>query len=70
LEVHDHETVEFASQVLARAVWSDGCLIGQPVFSADNGSPMKGATMDKFGVIASFSGPRVCNANALLFLNC
>ena len=66
-EVHDRETAGFAAQVLERAVRSKRCLTGPVVLHADNGSPMKGATMKvtmkRLGVIASFSRPRVGNDN-------
>jgi transposase InsO family protein len=76
-EVHDRETAEFASQVLKRAVWAEKCLTSPLVLHADNGSPMKGATMkatmEQLGVIASFSRPRVSNDNPFseaLFRTC
>lgn len=76
-EVHDRETAEFAAQVLERAVWSERCLTRPLVLHADNGSPMKGATMkvtmERLGVIASFSRPRVSNDNPFseaLFRTC
>jgi putative transposase len=76
-EVHDRETAEFASQVLERAVWAERCLTSPLVLHADNGSPMKGATMkatmERLGVIASFSRPRVSNDNPFseaLFRTC
>lgn len=76
-EVHDRETAEFAAEVLERAVWAERCLASPLVLHADNGSPMKGATMkatmEKLGVIASFSRPRVSNDNPFseaLFRTC
>ena len=76
-EVHDRETAEFASQVLERAVWAERCLSSPLVLHADNGSPMKGATMkvtmERLGVTASFSWPRVSNDNPFseaLFRTC
>ena len=66
-EVHDRETSDFAAEVLKHAVWSERCLTSPLVLHADNGRPMKGATMkvtmDRLGVIASFSRPRVSNDN-------
>ncbi len=57
-EVYDRETAEFAAQVLKRAVWAEGRLTSPLVLHADNGSPMKGATMkvtmERLGVVASF----------------
>ncbi|SNX67529.1 integrase-like protein [Cereibacter ovatus] len=62
---------------LKRAVWSERCLTSPLVLHADNGSPMKGATMkvtmERLGVIASFSRPRVSNDNPFseaLFRTC
>ena len=66
-EVHDRAPAGFAAQVLERAVRSERCLTGPVVLHADNGSPMKGATMKvtmkRLGVIASFGRPRVGNDN-------
>ena len=76
-EVYERETAEFAAQVLQRAVWAEGCLTSPLVLHADNGSPMKGATMkvtmERLGVTASFSRPRVSNDNPFseaLFRTC
>ena len=76
-EVHDRETAEFAAQVLERAVWAEKCLTSPLTLHADNGSPMKGATMkatmERLGVISSFSRPRVSNDNPFseaLFRTC
>ena len=76
-EVYEHETADFAARVLERAVWAEKCLTSPLVLHADNGSPMKGATMkatmDRLGVAASFSRPRVSNDNAFseaLFRTC
>lgn len=66
-----------AAQVLKRAVWAETCLTSPLVLHADNGSPMKGATMkvtmERLGVTASFSRPRVSNDNPFseaLFRTC
>ncbi|MFN3292100.1 MAG: IS3 family transposase [Gemmobacter sp.] len=72
-KVHDRETADFAAQVLERAVRAERCLTGPLVLHADNGSPMKGATMERLGVTASFSRPRVSNDNPFseaLFRTC
>lgn len=66
-EVHDSEGSEQASVLIRKAVMSENC-IGQPlVLHADNGSPMKGATMkttmEKLGITSSYSRPRVSNDN-------
>jgi len=76
-EVHDRETADLAAHVLKRAVWAEKCLTSPLVLHADNGSPMKGATMkvtmERLGVVASFSRPRVSNDNPFseaLFRTC
>lgn len=76
-EVHERETADFAAQMLERAVWAEKCLTSPLVLHADNGSPMKGATMkatmERLGIIASFSRPRVSNDNPFseaLFRTC
>ena len=76
-EVHDRETADVAARVLERAVWAETCLTSPLVLHADNGSPMKGATMtitmERLGVTASFSRPRVSNDNPFseaLFRTC
>lgn len=76
-EVHVREMAYFASQVLERAVWAERCLSSPLVLHADNGSPIKGATikstMEQLGAIAFFSRPRVSNDNLFseaLFRTC
>lgn len=76
-EVYERETAEFAAQVLKRAVWAEKCLTSPLTLHADNGSPMKGATMkttmERLGVTASFNRPRVSNDNPFseaLFRTC
>jgi transposase InsO family protein len=76
-EVHERETAELAAEVLKRAVWAEGCVVNPLVLHADNGSPMKGATMkvtmERLGVVPSFSRPRVSNDNPFseaLFRTC
>ena len=76
-EVYELETAECAAQVLQRAVWAEGCLTSPLVLHADTGSPMTGATMkvtmERLGVVASFSRPRVSNDNPFseaLFRTC
>jgi transposase InsO family protein len=76
-EVYERETADFAARVLERAVWAEKCLTSPLVLHADNGSPMKGATMkttmERLGVTASFSRPRVSNDNPFseaLFRTC
>ena len=76
-EVHACESAELAALLLERAVWAEGCLTSPLALHADNGSAMKGATMkttmERLGVIASFSRPRVSNDNPFseaLFRTC
>ena len=73
----NRETAEFAAQALERAVRAEKGLTSPLALHADNGSPMKGATMkvtkERLGVTASFSRPRVSNDNAFseaLFRTC
>jgi len=76
-EVHEREASEFAASLLERAVWAERCVSRPLVLHADNGSPMKGATMkvtmERLGVTASYSRPRVSNDNPFseaLFRTC
>ena len=76
-EVHVAESAELASLLLRKASLAEG-LAGRPVvLHSDNGSSMKGATMlatlEKLGIMPSFSRPRVSNDNAFaesLFRTC
>jgi putative transposase len=76
-EVHERESAEHAAELVRKAVWAEGCLTRPLVLHADNGSPMKGATMkatlERLGVIASYSRPRVSDDNPFseaLFRTC
>lgn len=76
-EVHERESAELAAALIRRAVLAEGCLMRPLVLHADNGSPMKGATMkvtmEKLGITASYSRPRVSNDNPFseaLFRTC
>jgi putative transposase len=76
-EVHEREAAELAATLIQKAVWSETCVSLPLVLHADNGSPMKGATMkvtlEKLGIIASYSRPRVSNDNPFseaLFRTC
>jgi putative transposase len=64
-EVHEREAAELAATLIQKAVWSEACIARPLVLHADNGSPMKGATMkvalEKLGILASYSRPRVSN---------
>lgn len=61
-QVHDEESAELAAELMKRIVSEAGHPRGLKLHS-DNGSPMKGstliATLQKLGVIPSFSRPRV-----------
>lgn len=68
-EVHETESAEQAAQVLRKTRLAEAIAPDQRVIlHADNGSPMKGATMlatmQKLGVVPSFSRPAVSNDNA------
>ena len=76
-EVHERESADLAATLIRRAVLSEGCTLRPLVLHADNGSPMKGATMkttmEKLGITASYSRPRVSNDNPFseaLFRTC
>ena len=76
-EVHEREGADLASALIRQAVLSEGCITRPLVLHADNGSPMKGATMkatmEKLGITASYSRPRVSNDNPFseaLFRTC
>lgn len=66
-EVYDQETAEQAARVIERAVWAEACGHRPLVLHADNGSPMKAATLratlDRLGIEPSYSRPRVSNDN-------
>ncbi len=68
-EVYENESAEQAAEVLRKSKLAEAINAGQKlVLHADNGSPMKGATMlatmQKLGVVPSFSRPSVSNDNA------
>ena len=66
-EVHENETAEHASRLIRKACLAEGISEHGLVLHADNGSPMKGATMlatlQRLGVVPSFSRPSVSNDN-------
>jgi transposase InsO family protein len=67
-EVFDTESADHAASLIRKTYLREG-IAGEPlVLHSDNGSPMKGATMlvtlQKLGVIPSFSRPSVSNDNA------
>ena len=66
-EVFDTESADHAASLIRKTYLREG-IAGEPlVLHSDNGSPMKGATMlatlQKLGVIPSFSRPCVSNDN-------
>lgn len=76
-EVHIAESAELASLLLCKASLAEGLAGREVVLHSDNGSAMKGATMlatlEKLGIMPSFSRPRVSNDNAFaesLFRTC
>ena len=66
--VEEVECTTIASELLKSALADEGHDGKQLVLHADNGGPMKGATMkatmEKLGVVSSFSRPRVSDDNA------
>jgi transposase InsO family protein len=68
-EVHDEESMDLASDLAAKASVAEGVRPGELVLHSDNGGPMKGATMlatlQRLGIAASFSRPRVSDDNAM-----
>lgn len=66
-EVHTEESMEHAARFISRAAQAEAIDAEQLVLHADNGSPMRGATMvatlEKLGILPSFSRPRVSNDN-------
>ncbi len=67
LDVHPEESMEHSSVLMDKLCASEGISKNQLVLHSDNGGPMKGATMlatlERLGVAASFSRPRVSNDN-------
>jgi transposase InsO family protein len=66
-EIHENETAEHAAVLIRQACLAEGVSAPGLVLHADNGSPMKGATMlatlQRLGVVPSFSRPSVSNDN-------
>lgn len=66
-EIHERESAEYASVLMKKACLREGIRPDQLVLHADNGGPMKGATMlatlQKPGVVPSFSRPSVSDDN-------
>jgi putative transposase len=65
--VHDRESAEYAAQLLSDICNCEGIDEGQLAVHADNGGPMKGATMlatiQRLGIMPSFSRPSVSDDN-------
>ena len=76
-EVQENESAVYSSELVQKTVWKEACT-GQPlVLHGDNGSVIKGQTVQvmlgKLGITASFSRPRVSDDNAFvesLFRTC
>ena len=66
-EVHEREPADLAAILIGQAMLAKGRHLRSLVLRADNGSPMKGATMkvamEKLGITASYSRPRASNDN-------
>jgi transposase InsO family protein len=66
-EIFDRESGEHAAELVRRAVLAEACVNTPLVLHADNGSPMKGATLratlQQLGIEPSYSRPRVSNDN-------
>ena len=67
-EIHERESAAHASELIRKACLAESIHEEGLVLHSDNGSPMKGATMlatlQKLGVVPSFSRPSVSNDNA------
>jgi len=67
-EVHDEESPDLASALVAKATAVESVAPGTLVLHSDNGGAMKGATMlatlQRLGIAASFSRPSVSDDNA------
>ena len=66
-EVHEQEKAEHASRLIRRTCLAEGIHRKGLVLHADNGGPMKGATMlatlQRLGIVPSFSRPSVSDDN-------
>ncbi len=66
-EVHEDESAQHASDLICKACLAEGIHPEGLILHSDNGSPMKGATMvatlERLGVIPSFSRPSVSDDN-------
>lgn len=66
-DIREEESMEHSSELMNKLCENEGIEKDQLVLHSDNGGPMKGATMlatlERLGVAASFSRPRVSNDN-------
>lgn len=76
-EVHENESAAHSSDLVQRTVWKEDCTGKTLVLHGDNGSLIKGQTVQvllgRLGITASFSRPRVSDDNAFvesLFRTC
>jgi putative transposase len=67
-EVHENEDMVKSSKLIKNVCLKENIKRNQLVLHSDNGGPMKGATMlatlERLGVVPSFSRPRVSDDNA------
>ena len=67
-EVHEVESSVHARDLVERTVWREGILDQPLVLHGDNGSPLKGSTvqalLSRLGITASFRRPRVSDEAA------
>jgi len=65
--IEDHEDMEISAELMSRTCSNEGVMEGELTLHADNGGPMKGATMlatmQKLCVMPSFSRPSVSDDN-------
>ncbi len=66
-EIYEIESMQYSSELIDKICKAEGISRDQLILHADNGGAMKGATMlatlQRLGVIPSFSRPRVSNDN-------
>ncbi|GAB1387742.1 hypothetical protein MASR1M59_28900 [Melaminivora sp.] len=62
-EVHESESASHAATLITKACLRHQVSRQQRVLHSDNGSPMKGATLQRLGVMPSFSRPSVSDDN-------
>ncbi len=62
-QVHEEESSTLASGLMTDICQREGIMPDQVTLHSDNGSPMKGATLQELGVVPIFSRPSVSNDN-------